>query len=473
VSWVPAERVIQAVQFQRQVIAEQEKRLADANAYHHVERQKIDGERGAAAQDLGKALLPRLDAASIAAAAEATGMVGLPAENIIGQLEARRAWLAGRLQQILNTPDYAQRELLRHPRTGSLTRALAEATEYRGLAYQFVGACEANPRFERLIETGWGTAEEKAPWWRYSYWQDRSAAADVVAKSGKASFAEVRDQYLKGKQDVATYDADIHKIRTQISAGEALQREYGVLWDEHHTLDARGLEHTRGRLVQHLLGVDAATVTQRLRAASSPFLMLFLRASGLQAKASYLDAIHTNNANDLGRELYAQKQKLDDVEMKTRRRWAPMPADRYQKLIDDRRPRYEKRWQRWGKTYQTVYVYDRWDRARYYDDLLWWDLMTRGRYDGSYIPEVNTYHQTHPDYQFEPDWKSLAANYQYDDYRPGDADGGGAAETGADTDDATAAAESARADMESVGPDDGGGATETGADGDLVSTDGS
>src|SRR5262249_12429139 len=102
--------------------------------------------------------------------------------------------------------------------------------------------------------------------------------------------------------------------------------------------------------------------------------------------------------------------------------------------------------------------------------LLWWDLMTRGRYDGSYIPEVQTYHQTHPEYEFNPDWKTLAASYDHDDYSPSATDdqGGAAIEAGAD--DPTAAAESARADMESVGASDGG-ATETG--GDLVSTDGS
>jgi hypothetical protein len=404
-------------------------------AYHQTERQKIDADRRAANDDLGQALLPRLDAASIAAAASSTGMVNLPAEDLPGKLEARRAWLVSRLQQIASAPEYAQRELLRHPHTGSLTRALAEANEYRNLAHEFVAECEDHPRFEQLLEGGFGTAEEKAPWWRYSYWQNRSAAADIVTKSGKASFADVREEYSKRQQDVATYDGEISQLRQQIDAGEQIEREYATLWEEHHTLDARGLAQTRGRLVQHLLGVDAATVTQRLNAASSPLTMLFLRASGLAAKATYLDGIHATNAGEVTRDLGAQKVKLDNIETKTRRRWAPMADDKYQKLTVDPRPRYDKRFQRWGKVYQTVYVYDRWDRARYYDDLLWWDLMTRGRYDGSFIPEVQTYHQMHPDYAFDPNWKTLAA---HDD----------------DVDDSAAAAASARADAESAGIDD-------------------
>ena len=481
-SWVPAEQVLNMVAAQRQVIAEQQGRVANFNAYHAAERAKLAAEQRAACEDLGRAVLPRFDAQSIADAAQAVGMVGLPAEDLPARLEARRAWLLARMQQILTSPEYAQRELLRHPRTGSLSRALAEAVEYRGLANQFVELCESHPRFELLMAAGWGTTAEKAAWWRYSYWQDRAAAAELVTKCApKTTFAEVRDEYVMGKQNVATYDADIGRIRSQIAAGEALEREYATLWDEHHNLDARALEHTRGRLVQHLIGIDASAITQRLRAAGSPFLMLFLRASGLAAKGAYLDGIQRSSTTELQKELAAQQEKLNGVEARTRKKWAPLPLDKFQKLAEDRRPRYEKRWQRTQKVYQTVYVYDRWDRGRYYDDLLWWDLMTRGRYDGSYIPEVHTWHQGHPDYQFDPDWKARAASYEYDDYKPsaggGGSDGatgdvGGMLETGG-ADDGAAAASSVEADYGSDVSGDADPSGDAGDAGDLATTDAS
>lgn len=471
-SWVPAEQVLQTVAAQRQVLAAQQKRIADFNAYHQAELAKLAAEQRAASQDLGQAALPRLDPASIAAAADAVGMVGLPAENVPAQREARRAWLAARMQQILKAPEYAQRELLRHPRTGSLTRALAEAVEYRGLANQLVTACEEHPRFLRLYELGWGEANAKTPWWRYSYWEDRGAAAELQTKTGKATFADVRAEYDKGKENVATYDAEIARLRAQLAAGEALEREYASLWDEHTHLDARALEHTRGRIVQHMLTVDASAITQRLRAAGSPLLLLFLRASGLGAKATYLDAIQRASLTELQRDVAAQQEKLNNVETRTRKRWAPLPMDKYQKLAEDRRARYDKRWDRFGKTYQTVYVYDRWDRGRYYDDLLWWDIMTRGRYDGSYIPEVQSYHQTHPDYAFDPDWKSRAAAYGGDgDGVDGAPMGGGLHEGGAD--DAAAAASAIDADGggDRAGDVDAGG--ERGDAGDLLASDAS
>src|SRR5258706_9176499 len=104
--------------------------------------------------------------------------------------------------------------------------------------------------------------------------------------------------------------------------------------------DAAGPEHTRGRIVEHLLTTDASVVGQRFRATSSPLLLLFLRASGLNAKIRYLDEIQRNAIGEMQKDLAAQHQKMDTVEQRTRRRWAPMALDKFQKLQEDRRPRY-------------------------------------------------------------------------------------------------------------------------------------
>jgi len=458
-SWVPAERVLGMIQAQRQVLAAEEQGVAGFEQYHAAERQKLEAERRQAAHDLGQAVLPRLDAASIAAAAQATGLAGLPHEDIPGKLEGRRAWLRARLREIAASPAYANRELYRHPRTGTLVTAIAEMTEHRRPWADVIDACEVHPRFERLWTIGFGTPEHQGSWWRVSHWQDRSAASEIVARfPGKTTFAEVRADYQRARETVAVYDADIARLRGEIAAGEAVEREYAALYEEHRTLDARGLEHTRGRVVQHLLSTDASHVSQRLRATSSPLLLLFLRASGIAAKLAYLDGMQRSSLTEMQKELAVQRQRLDAAEVKTRRRWAPMPVDRYQKLAEDRRPRYEKRWQRFGKVYTSVHTYDRWDRGRWYGDLLWWDLMTRGRYDGSHLPEVADFHDRHPDYHFDPNWKDLAAAQRDDDIEASLLEQG-------DEDDAHAAGLAIEADHGGDGTDTGGDTTDTGGDG--------
>ncbi len=436
-SWVPAERVLQTVASQRQVLDQEQLRMNNFQQHHATERAKLEAERLQAASDLGAAVLAKLDAASIAATANAVGLPGLPAENIPGKLEQRRAWLAQRMTQILHDPRYVQRELLRHPRTGSLTRAVAESEEMRKPALEIVQTCEAQPRFQKLWNENYGLPDTSTPWWRYSYWQDRDAANELCGRLDKKEFSDVRDTYAKAREELAVFDQDIMRIRGEMAAGEAIEKEYAALYDEHQHIDQRGLEHTRNRIVQHLLTSDPSMVGQRLR----PFQavhMLFLRASGIASKIAYLDNIQRQNLAEMQKDYAAQRAKLDDVEMKTRRRWAPMPMERFQKISEDRRPRYEKRWQRFGKVYNTVYVYDRWDRARWYDDLLWWDVMTRGRYDGSYIPEVSYWHQQHPGYVYNPH-VTRPDDYRREDWYDSSSDSGPDLDTGT-SDDSTAAA---------------------------------
>jgi len=456
-SWVPAEKVLATVVAQRQVLASEQARIANAQQYHANERQKLESERAQAVHDLGQAILPKLDAASIAKASQTTGLVGLPNENIPAQLEARRAWLASRLTAISQDPRYLNRELLRHPRTGSLVTAIAEAEELRRPFAETLSICNDHPRFPRLWNENFGTPEYTGSWWRFSYWSDRSAAKELIALfPGKTTFAEVREEFRVAGETVASYDTELARLRSEFAAGEALDREYAAHYDEYTNLDARGLEHTRGRIVQHLLTSDAGLVSQRLASASA-LRLLFLRASGLGAKVTYLDSVQQANVSEMQKDLAAQQQKLDSVETRTRRRWAPMPMDKYQKLAEDRRPRYEKRWQRYGKVYTSVYSFNRWDRGMRFEDLLWWDIMTRGRYDGSYIHDVHDFHRSHPSYSFDPeDLKGSNADFFGPSSGRGSSSGSDTSDIGTDTsddlssrDDAEAAALSVDADTSS------------------------
>ncbi len=451
-SWVPAEQVLRTIAEQKAALVEQQSRVSSFASYHEGERAKLEAEQKQATHDLAQALLPSLDPAVIQSASDTVGLVGLPGENIPHKLEVRRAELASRIAAIERDRRFVDRELLRHPRTGSLSRALAEAEEMRQPAAAIVATCEAHPRFSRLWESGYGAPEFSAPWWRYSYWEDHSAAGDIVALfPGKTSFSEVRDEYRSARETAGTFDGEIARLHAEIAACDALARDHVSLVDEHRHLDERGLAFTQHRITQHLLTTDASLISQRLEPWPA-IRLLFLRASGIAAKITYLEGIQRTNIADLSKDLSAQQQRLGDLEFRTRRRWAAMPLDKYQKLAEDRRPRFEKRWQRFGKVYESVHTYDRWDRGRYYDDLLWWDLMTRGRYDGSYVSEVFEFHQRHPDYVFDPDYRALAA-----------ADRAADAEARAELDgDAAAAAIAADGDVD--GSVDGGGSDFSGVD---------
>jgi hypothetical protein len=446
-SWMPAEQVLRTVAQQREILNAEQARASGFAQYHAEEKRRLEGEKAAATHDLVQALLPSLDPKVIASAAEISGLAGLPSENIPAKVEARRQAVVHRIAAIEREPRYVNRELLCHPRTGSLTRELAEAQEMRQPAVAVIGTCETQLRWARLWESGFGTPEFSAPWWRYSYWEDRSAATALVALfPGMTTFAEVREAYRSATETKATFDSEVQRLQHEIATVGALAEEHGTLVDEHAHLDQRALAFTQNRIASHLLTSEPGLVSQRLEAWPA-IRMLFLRASGLASKVTYLDGIQRAHLEEMQKELATQAQRLSDVEFRTRRRWAAMPLEKWEKLAVDRRPRYEKKWQRFGKIYSSVHSYDRWDRGRYYDDLLWWDLMTRGRYDGSYLPEVAQFHHRHPDYTFEPDYRVLKAEADAREDAQRDA------EAQADLDrDAEAAAAAADADADGDDP---------------------
>jgi hypothetical protein len=79
--------------------------------------------------------------------------------------------------------------------------------------------------------------------------------------------------------------------------------------------------------------------------------------------------------------------------------------------------RYGRIYDRYSRANQTVYVFHDYDRASPLEDFLWWDLMTDGRMDGNFIPEVSEYYAERPGYQYErpgPSFDTAAPSFDVD-----------------------------------------------------------
>ena len=65
-------------------------------------------------------------------------------------------------------------------------------------------------------------------------------------------------------------------------------------------------------------------------------------------------------------------------------------------MLKDPTAKLAARRHRYDEGYQTIVYFDRYDAFDYARDMLWWDLMTGGRYEGDYIPEVQAWREQHP-----------------------------------------------------------------------------
>ena len=217
-------------------------------------------------------------------------------------------------------------------------------------------------------------------------------------------------------------------------AGEALEARRDDAAARLANLDALVLADWRGALAGHLAACALPELGDRL--AGEPAAELLLKSyAGLAKKVEYLDGLAESGVGRLERDLEAELRKLEhDVSKYSRpkKAWATFDAASFEHRFRDRAPRLEKHWQRYRRGVDTIYAFDRYERAGFAEDFLWWDLMTDGRIDGDFLPEVADYRARYPDRR----WAGAAA---------------------ADLDDDRAAAAAVAAERQSAGGPGGGG----------------
>jgi hypothetical protein len=371
---------------------------------HHHRRAEIGQAYAQAVQDLGATLVQALTPEWLDYAIRVTGFTALASENPLAMMQNEKTKRSERLAQIEADPRFAQRELLRHPTTGSLPRALREMEESLRPLVDVLARCN-HPRLQRLIESGYGTPAYSTGFWRMSYYEDWKAGDEILARfPGKTFFSQVRDEYLRAIQSVGPLQAEAARLRAEIAAGEALEREYFEGRQALATLDARWLAYVRQRVSSYMLECPPHVLAPRLTALPSVELA-YKRALGLTAKARYLDQIFERDVASFQRDAQTAIGKLDrDMTKLSRPKKAntTFPAEAFERRFRDRGPAFQKRWRRFEKTYGVVYGFSDYHLAPIAQAFLWWDLMTDGRLDGSFIPEVRDFYAAYPGYRYRP-----------------------------------------------------------------------
>ena len=392
----------------QQQLAQLEAEVAqlDGLLAEHAQRIKeVDAAETLAGAELAAAMLPALTPEAIEGAVRLTGYAPLRQNDPIAARERERATLQARLGEIEAEPRYRDRELLRAPRIGSLVREVDELEEFRAPLVQ-VWTLSAHPRRDRLLAVGYGTDKYSVGWWRMSYYGDWKAGDELLARFPKhGSFAELRAELVSTRDTLAVYDTRLAELREQIAISEALEREHGERTDALASLEARHLEAAQRLLWGYLRSLGMADLADRL-AATPDLAIMYKRLKGMEAKREYLLGLANEQLERPRHELRAAIQKVRrDIAKWARPKmaWQNMPGEQFERRFQDRSERYRKRRERYQQTYHTVYVFDGYQRASLVDDFLWWDLMTDGRLDGDFLPDVHAFHSRHPDYRYQRD----------------------------------------------------------------------
>lgn len=432
--------VVRAARQARATVEEDLGRVDSFHHWHQKQRAEVDAELAQASRDLGQALLPSFHPKAIERAVGLTGYSPLAHENLAARVTAEETQLAGQIAAIEADRRYWDAE-----RDKSL-RGLTPALHCARLAQQqrgfddFVRSAE-HPRLQRLCDLEFGTPKYDVGWWRISHHQDKSCAEEILRR-----FPAFGGDFARFAAELARCRAASAQLARDLAAAQAVERllgEHERLVEARRTTKDRWLAWARERLVSHVLGTDPSAMSKWLER-EPPTRLIFLRASGLRAKVSYLDGLFQANVGKMSMELRERHAKLTKIEAAYARRPRTMPADQFAKAFVDKRPKYHARFQKYAKGYHRVQSFDRFHAGRGVEQLLWWDVMTDGRLDGSFLPDVSRFRETHPDYSYHRPDRSFFKEPKEDELAVPDYD------EPPPSDEAVAAATDAGSDHESV-----------------------
>lgn len=371
---------------------------------HQKIRAELEASFREALRALIEALVPRLEANALGWAAWATGYPAIDPPRVFATMEGERQRLTDRAAQIEAEPSYVQRELLRAPRVGTLTRQIAELEQFRAPLADVLARC-AHPRMERLVEVFYGMPEYSVGFWRASYYADWKAGDEILEKFGEGkTFAQVRSEYIAARDACPVYDAKLAELYAEVHAGEALEAEHTRCREGLRTLEQRYLANVRDALWEHLSTLDLAVIGPRL--ATAPHVdVLARRVAGIAAKRTYIDGVAYHYLNVPEADLRRSLDKMNHEIIKwsrPKRAYQSVPAHVLEQRSRSLAPRFTKSSQRFQKTYTKIYHFHDYDRGRLVQDFLWWDLMTDGRVDGDFIPEIRGFRERNPSYVYTP-----------------------------------------------------------------------
>ncbi len=369
---------------------------------HQQRRAEVAAQANAALAELTAALLPRLDADSLRVAANITGYSPLVQYDHLREVREQEERTSKTIEQIEADPDFVHGE----HRWNTANTEATELTQAKRALAPTLRACE-HPRLEHLLEVGYGTDQYAVPFWRLSYYRDWEAADQILERWPGKTFQEVRDQLIEARRASADLGERIDELERKMADLRGLAERHAQEKARLAALPSEYLTRLRSSLGRFIADTGAEALGPRFQKAPV-FDLLAKRVFGLAAKLTYMDALATQQLGKQREELTAAMQRSErEIQKFGRPKKAHMlfPAETFQRRFQPRQARYQKQWHRFQDGYDRVYVFNHYERADYLSDFLWWDLMTDGRIDGDFIPEVNDYRSRHPGYEYQRrDW---------------------------------------------------------------------
>ena len=307
--------------------------------------------------------------------------------------------VAERLEQLAADPRFAEREI----RKLRLETELREVEPLYNEAKQELTKLQQQPGVIELIQRQWGTPSYPHRgifrFFNGQFLRDWKNADRAIAALRASNFAEIAQRVADRQEQTTVLGERVGRLKDEQKAIETL------IW-EHEKLTAQqaGLpRQTRARLGEDLAAYVAVRGTDKLpdpEAAKRAALAI----DGVIHQIKYLEETLNKIEEDLSGllersgKLREEKRRYETDRYRYRNK--NFSQDQWDKRFG-RAGRYQKSGDRYERVTEVVYVYDDYYRPSLLQEFLWWDIITDGRMDGNFIPEVAQYHDMNPNYAYE------------------------------------------------------------------------
>lgn len=338
---------------------------------------------------LADAAVPSVEARELLAlASQGLQLPAVEPDEVARELAQRRTTLEGRVTAVEADPRFSRAA----ERLSLLDTRSRELLEPIGHLRESVRALEQDEDFRAFAAHC-----DDDRWWTFSYHRTRAAGARALERHGKRR--RVSDPHALVKKHREEREA-LATLEDELNAIGAERQALRALVDEH--AEASGLLSTlEGTLLEEL----RAAVRAALRFLADPTLLatfpapplraLARQVSGCRARVRYLEALYLHHIERTRGALASHQQ--DVALMLTpatiARRAPPASAleveretHRWTREIDEKTRAYRA-------TAERLLGFTRWDECDPLAGQLWWDVLTGGSLDGSFIDEV-AWHRT-------------------------------------------------------------------------------
>lgn len=382
------------MRFLRQLLGEND----ESQRRHQALVKSLEQARDEALGELAALYLPALSREAFAPIPALTGYRQFEVNSPFEEAEQRRQRLSSLIVTVESDERYRRREQLLDPVAGELTLRVAEAEKQLKFFNDSLSPYEAEPELLGLVGRGYDTADYAVTWSELQYYRDWKYGDLIAEKFGKQNFREVLEDYLRLKEARDEYNDDYLAVKKEKGEVEALIENRAQALSGLETLEADILNACRQRLREHLAYIDRDELVT-WSAASPEVVGVIKRVHGMEKKIEYLDELTRRYLHAEREQLIAAITKLNTkVEKYSRPKhaYSLIPVEEANRWLKGPTEKLGSRRDRFRESYRRVYEFDRYDVYDYARDMLWWDLMTDGRIDGDFIPEVQAWREQHP-----------------------------------------------------------------------------